>query len=337
MSTRSPDQTGLLKLSREQLKQLCRERGHTSYSKCTKPQLVTLLGSDTPSKFNPSMMSTALPPKQDASSSASVSKKRPGLGSSGPGESISKKQKRSHPILPGNVPSIVQPPAVPAPSKSKRKPPFAEKLSTTHDSSAPPMPITPTAAPLPDQQPNFPSVSRHDSSSVLNRISSLPQTLEPATRSQSTSSSGPHNRVREEQESGTPFPAPDRPQLSSGGNGCTRPSKKFLDPRNGVASGLSAYHGPRGALPSTSLPTISAEPLPPPYLDSSVVPIPVLGLIGMLPSISDRKKAQPWSIILSGISNAERRTCTLVSRTFRYAGKSAPRSFSLGSLSSMLR
>lgn len=46
MST--PDQADLLKLSRAQLKQLCRERGHTGYSKCTKPQLVALLGSDTP-------------------------------------------------------------------------------------------------------------------------------------------------------------------------------------------------------------------------------------------------------------------------------------------------
>ena len=51
----------------------------------------------------------------------------------------------------------------------------------------------------------------------------------------------------------------------------------------------------------------------------------------MPPSISDRKKVHSWSIILSGISDTDRRACILVSRMFRYAGKSALRSPSLGS------
>ncbi|KAF9644539.1 hypothetical protein BDM02DRAFT_3078011, partial [Thelephora ganbajun] len=54
-------------------------------------------------------------------------------------------------------------------------------------------------------------------------------------------------------------------------------------------------------------------------LDFSAHTVPILHLIGMPPSISGRKNVHSWSILLSGISDTDRRVCILVSRTFRYA------------------
>lgn len=42
--------------------------------------------------------------------------------------------------------------------------------------------------------------------------------------------------------------------------------------------------------------------------------------IEMPPSLSQRKRVHAWSVILSGLSNSERRQCVLVSRMLRYAG-----------------
>jgi hypothetical protein len=50
------------------------------------------------------------------------------------------------------------------------------------------------------------------------------------------------------------------------------------------------------------------------------LPLPVLGNITLPPSLSQRKLVHRWSVVLSGISDAERRQCVLVSRMFRYAG-----------------
>ena len=320
-------QTELLKLSREQLKQLCRERGHTGYSKCTKPQLVALLGSDTPSKFNSSMVATVLPPKRDPPSLASASRKRSESGSSGPGESVAKKQKRPNPI-PSSNNSSVKSSTVSAPPKAKQKPRFDHKLPIPRGLFVPPVPTVPPTVPFLDQQPtSLPSVSSLLPSSPLNHLPSLPQ----PTTLQTAPNSRPHC-VAEKYGSGTSLP-------SSGGKGRTQSFKK-LDSGNKATNNYLVPRGSQGPLHSANMipcPNVSMEQLPPPYLDFSTLPVPSLDLIGMPPSISDRKKANSWSIILSGISNTERRACTLVSRMFRYAGKSALCSLSLGYLISTLR
>jgi len=318
-------QTDLLKLSRERLKQLCKERGHTGYSKCTKPQLVALLGSDAPSKFNSSMMTTALPPKQDASSSASVPKKRPEPGFSGTGESVAKKQKRLNPIPSNGSPSM-QTSIVSAPSKAQQKPLFSQKLPTLRELPVLPASTTSGTVPLPDRQPILPPMPRLLPSSFMDHSLSHPQRPEPTNKSWVAPNPQSHNRVAEKPESGTSQQLSDR-------NGRTQAFKKFADPRNSVTISNPPPCVPQESPPSAiveSSSNMSVEPLPSPYLDFSVLPVPVLGLIGIPPSISDRKKVHSWSIILSRISNTERRACILVSRMFRYAGKSAPRSLSLG-------
>lgn len=47
---------------------------------------------------------------------------------------------------------------------------------------------------------------------------------------------------------------------------------------------------------------------------------PVLVPITLPPKLAHRKYVHKWSVILSGISDKERRSCVLVSRMFRYAG-----------------
>lgn len=49
-------------------------------------------------------------------------------------------------------------------------------------------------------------------------------------------------------------------------------------------------------------------------------PLPVLSHISFPPKASERKWVYQWAVILSALSPADRQTCTLVSRTFRYAG-----------------
>jgi len=186
------------------------------------------------------------------------------------------------------------------------------------------------------QQPSLPSVSQLLSSSVPNHLLGLPRPPKLITKSWAAPNLQSH-RMAEEQESGTSFPTTGLPQQPPGGNRRTQVLKKFVDPRSGATSKHLVPRGPQDTPPSTSSPNMSVEPLPPPYLDFPVPPTPVLGLIGMSPSIPERKKVHTWSIILSGISNAERRACILVSRTFRYAGKSALRSLYLGCLTSTLR
>lgn len=50
------------------------------------------------------------------------------------------------------------------------------------------------------------------------------------------------------------------------------------------------------------------------------MPVPQLPSITLPPSLSQRKRVQHWAIILSGLTDAERRCCVLVSRMLRYAG-----------------
>ena len=284
----------LLKLSREKLKQLCKDRGHTGYSKCTKPQLVALLQLDTPSKFNSSMMTTTRLPEQDASSSTSVPKKPLELGVSGLEVPITKKRKYPNQIP--SKPSLFMKPSAPSvPSQAKQKPPFSQRPSIPRELFVPPTPTTPATAPHLGRPP------------ILSPPSRLPPPP-PELMNSSPRSSGRNTR----------------PQ-----------SSKYVDPRKTVPSNYLVPQGPQKTLHSISVCSssiASVEPLPPPYLGFSDIPVPVLGPIGMPPSISDRKRVGSWSIILSGVSNAERRTCVLVSRMFRYAGKSMFRLLYLGYL-----
>lgn len=82
---------------------------------------------------------------------------------------------------------------------------------------------------------------------------------------------------------------------------------------------------------------MNEEPLPPPATSASVIrrdsalfphfhtkPLPVLGNISFPPKASERKWVYRWALVLSALSPTDRQTCTLVSRTFRYAGRNYP-------------
>ncbi|OSX60033.1 hypothetical protein POSPLADRAFT_1048467 [Postia placenta MAD-698-R-SB12] len=57
-----------------------------------------------------------------------------------------------------------------------------------------------------------------------------------------------------------------------------------------------------------------------PYLEFPPSPRPPeLASITLPPSLSQRKRVHRWAVILSGLSNEERKQCVLVSRMFRYA------------------
>lgn len=64
---------------------------------------------------------------------------------------------------------------------------------------------------------------------------------------------------------------------------------------------------------STSSDTFSLEAAP--------ILVPSLMNITLPPKLSDRKRVQSWAVILAALTDRDRQTCTLVSRTFRYAGK----------------
>ena len=70
-----------------------------------------------------------------------------------------------------------------------------------------------------------------------------------------------------------------------------------------------------------------AVPVIPRAVDSALVsnfhprPLPVLSHISFPPKASERKWVYRWAVVLSSLSPADRQTCTLVSRTFRYAGR----------------
>ena len=295
----TPDQVDLLKLSREKLKQLCKERGHTGYSKCTKPQLVALLGLDTPSKFNSSVTNALQRSKQDAPLSPFVSRKRLEPVSSGLEQPIAKKKKGTN-----QTPSKTMLPTryiLSAPFRSEPELRLPQNLPT--ELVVPPIPNTPETAPFSEGQQVLPFTR--------------PQSPEPVSRSRIT----PELRKFVE---GTSFPVAGSSPQPSRENGRSKPSKKFQGPRKTAPNSRPAPGVPQVILPSSNVTTeqgASADKLPTLHLESPALPIPILGPIGIPPSIPDRKRVQCWSIILAGISDLERRSCILVSRTFRYAGR----------------
>lgn len=308
------DHTDLLKLSREQLKQLCKERGHTAYSKCTKPQLVALLGSDAPSRFNPSMMTAVKQSKRAAPSSASAAKKRLESRPSCLEEPAAKRQKGST-RLPSETNPSTDPSVPPAPSQVKQKSRVGQTPPTLRELLVPSLSTAPATISLSEKHPVLPSMSRLVSQRPHLELKNKPQIA-------------PNPRSSDRMDDENSLPATDSSLRPSGTNGRQQLPKKFINPWKPTPNGCLEPPEPQNILRSTkaaSSSNSSVEPLPIPYLDFSALPVPVLGLIGMPPSISDRKRVHSWSIILSGISNAERRTCILVSRVLRYAGKSAPR------------
>jgi hypothetical protein len=56
-------------------------------------------------------------------------------------------------------------------------------------------------------------------------------------------------------------------------------------------------------------------------LEAAPISIPSLMNITLPPKLSDRKRVQSWAVILAALTDRDRQTCTLVSRTLRYAGK----------------
>lgn len=75
----------------------------------------------------------------------------------------------------------------------------------------------------------------------------------------------------------------------------------------------------RPSAPSAKTVPLAYLDFPPAALDISA-PKP----ISLPPSLSQRSRVQSWAVILSGISDEERRKCVLSSRMIRYAGKYYP-------------
>jgi hypothetical protein len=81
-----------------------------------------------------------------------------------------------------------------------------------------------------------------------------------------------------------------------------------------VTSRRVSHNGHRAdKITSTSSDTFSLEAAP--------NSIPSFMNITLPPKLSDRKRVQSWAVILSALTDRDRQSCTLVSRTFRYAGK----------------
>ncbi|KZT27383.1 hypothetical protein NEOLEDRAFT_1110792 [Neolentinus lepideus HHB14362 ss-1] len=70
---------------------------------------------------------------------------------------------------------------------------------------------------------------------------------------------------------------------------------------------------------STSIDSVHVNCAQDLLLASRSHPIPECPRITMPPSLSQRKRVQWWAVILSGVSDAERRQCAQVSRMIRYA------------------
>lgn len=243
---------------------------------------------------------TTRPSEQDTPLSAFIPKKRLESSSSGLEGPIPKKQKCPNQIPPKASP-FARPSTPSAPPKAKQKSPVAQKLPIPHKLLAPPMSTTPATVSHPERQLVFTPTSHLSPRS--------PESMNPS-----------------------PWP--------SGKSIHPHTSKKFLDPRKTAPSGHLIPHGPQNTVTSINAapsPITPADSSPTLYLGLSELPVPVLSQIGMPPSISDRKRVGPWSVILSGISDTERRSCILVSRMFRYAGKSMFCSAYLGYLICALR
>ena len=75
--------------------------------------------------------------------------------------------------------------------------------------------------------------------------------------------------------------------------------------------------------PISTLDATFSSLVPRQHLDFSHLPFDslVLSPITLPPKLSNRKYVHRWSVILSGLSNEERRQCSLVSRMFRYSGE----------------
>ncbi|KAG2070344.1 hypothetical protein BDR04DRAFT_1018999 [Suillus decipiens] len=54
-------------------------------------------------------------------------------------------------------------------------------------------------------------------------------------------------------------------------------------------------------------------------IEAAPISIPSLVNITLPPKLSDRTRVQSWAVMLAALTDQDRRTCTLVSRTFRYA------------------
>jgi hypothetical protein len=64
----------------------------------------------------------------------------------------------------------------------------------------------------------------------------------------------------------------------------------------------------------------NVAPPPWPYIESKSPPVPRLQDITLPPNLVQRRYLTNWAIVLSGLEPSERRACSQVSRTIRYAG-----------------
>ncbi|KAL1677929.1 hypothetical protein EV122DRAFT_213139 [Schizophyllum commune] len=160
-------------------------------------------------------------------------------------------------------------------------------------------------------------------SSAQSKSSSLPQKLQQQNAALA-SFRPPSTRAALEFISVDPNPIKSVAKLSSKRFVPLRPvAKAVTKPANPVArvtpSVLNVVSQPKSKKPSSKA-VIHERPLS--DMDAIALPIPTTHpLISLPPSIRNRKRVGPWSIILSAVERDDLPRCALVSRMFRYAGK----------------
>lgn len=283
------------KLTVPQLKALCKDKRITGYSKLTKAALVEKLNAF-PSA--PTVANTILPSNHAESSQALAD-----LASSQAIKTVPTPPRASTPSQPAVTHKEL---VVPTVSKKRPAPDQIDKPAKK------PRAIT-------SMQPA--EISKADPKNVKNATTST-QVLKDPVSAHALSSTASTNTFKVPELPTQPaVPKPTLPKNSA----------KRFKPLTITAQSQSPLTKSPSLLPQIPTKTPSSTLSSLRYLEFNPSPEVSLSLITKPPSIAQRKRVQPWALILSGISDAERRKCVLVSKMIRYAGTATL--FATGNLS----
>jgi hypothetical protein len=316
----------LSKLTVPQLKALCKERRITGYSKLTKAAILQKLAE------------VAAPPKTTSRSATAVPSATTADGVATPPAYIESSTVRRE----GNVTKVVHQPVQPS---------TAGNTESTETSTAK-APL-PTEVPKPSQNRTVISTTSTQKTSGTKRPAHIDV---PAPKKRIRTSLKPATNVDHEPPvpktstfqqklpvDSSAFKVPElpaQPKSSFHGSALTLakqpsgPGKRSAVPcqttggpgrfKALVVSGPKPLGPDQANREPSRAPAVSVIPR---AVDSALVsnfhprPLPVLSHISFPPKASERKWVYRWAVILSSLSPADRQTCTLVSRTFRYAGR----------------
>ncbi|KZP31480.1 hypothetical protein FIBSPDRAFT_776099, partial [Athelia psychrophila] len=283
----------LSKLTVPQLKALCKERGISGYSKLSKPALLQKLadrGTGTPlARVVPVNSAGTICSQSADTSSSGTSKKNPPTAPHRKPQKTEKRPAQKKQKSMGLPSQIINPPITISPISV----PETGRVTSN---------MIPPATPTSKSQPFVLSSTRV----------SLPLPISPVALINPASAAliSPNTpRITPPQKSQMPNGAPKSTNQAN--------PKRFkpLHVKNDAHTLLQTPLPPTGILARPKSPAqkscLEYQKLNP----ESVV----LTIITLPPKLAQRKHVHKWSIILSGISDAERRQCVFVSRMVRYA------------------